>query len=175
MPGIFPHGECDSDMISNRNLILVVSSLILAAGQAGGDYLDPGRGPNYSEWRSYFSDPIFFSGGAPSRVDYSQYYPYFGSGIFREPASLGGLSKNTSVLGKVARALAEQRENESLSATNDTSTTPVSPRYSRMIDPETLTSSKNWTKTMEFALNRSSVRVFEGGNWTEPKDVQKMY
>ena len=66
-------------MISNRNLIFVVSGLILATGQAGADYLNPGSGPNYSEWRSYFSDPIFFSGCAPSRVDRNQYYPYFGS------------------------------------------------------------------------------------------------
>ncbi len=161
-------------MISKHNLILVVSGLILAAGQAGADYLNPGSGPNYSEWRSYFSDPIFFSGGAPSRVDRSQYYPYFGSEIFRTPASLGGSTKSPVVLGKVARALAQEREKERLSAANDT-TTAVGPRYSRMIDPKTLPSSKNWTKTMEFARERSSIRIFEGGNWTEPQDVQNIY
>jgi hypothetical protein len=104
-------------MILNHNLILVVSGLILAAGQACADYLD-GSGPDYSEWRSYFSDLIFFSGGAPSRVDYSQYYPYFGSGIFKEPASLGGSSKAPSVLGKVAKQLAEARKNQSLAMAN---------------------------------------------------------
>ena len=161
-------------MIFNRNLILVVSGLILAAGQAGGDYLNPGSGPNYSEWRSYFSDPIFFSGGAPSTVDYSQYYPYFGSGIFREPASLGGSSKTPSVLGKVAKRIAEMRVNQSL-AMGDQSSTAFDPRYNRMIDPSTLPSSKNWTRTMEFARNRSSMRVLEGGNWTQPQDVQNMY
>ena len=160
-------------MISKRNLILVVSGLILAAGQAGADYLD-GSGPDYSEWRSYFSDPIFFSGGAPSRIDYSQYYPYFGSGIFKEPASLGGSSKAPSVLGKVARKLAEEREKQTLAMANQSSSA-VSPRYNRMIDPTTLQSSKNWTRTMEYAKERSSMKVFEGGNWTEPQDVQKMY
>ena len=44
-------------MISDRNLTLIVSVLALAGGTAGGDYLDPSGGPNYSEWRSYFSDP----------------------------------------------------------------------------------------------------------------------
>ncbi len=163
-------------MISSRNLILIVSIITLAAGQAGADYLNPGSGPNYSEWRSYFSDPIFFSGGAASRVDYSQYYPYFGSEIFRKPASLGGSAKKPVALGMVARALAEEEEeNESLSAANDTSTTSaVGPRYSRMIDPKTLPSSKNWTRTMEYARNLSSIRIFEGGNWTEPQDVQNM-
>jgi hypothetical protein len=160
-------------MISKRNLILVVSGLILAAGQAGADYLD-GSGPDYSAWRSYFSDPIFFSGGAPSRVDYSQYYPYFGSGIFKKPASLGGSSKTPSVLGKVARKLAEERENQSLAMANQ-SFSAVSPRDNRMIDPTTLPSSKNWTRTMEYARNRSSMKVFEGGNWTEPQDVQNLY
>lgn len=160
-------------MISNRNLILVVSGLILAAGQAGADYLNPGSGPNYSEWRSYFSDPIFFSGGAPSRMDRSQYYPYFGSEIFREPASLGGSAKSPVLLGKVARDLAQKRENERLAMGNQ-STTPFNPRYNRMIDPTTLPSSKNWTKTMEFARERSSIRIFEDGNWTEPGDVQNM-
>jgi hypothetical protein len=160
-------------MISKRNLILVVSGLILAAGQASADYLD-GSGPDYSAWRSYFSDPIFFSGGAPSRVDYSQYYPYFGSGIFKEPASLGGSSKAPSVLGKVAKTIAEARENQSLAMANQSSTA-FNPRYNRMIDPSTLPSSKNWTKTMEFARNRSSMRIFEGGNWTEPQDVQNLY
>ncbi|HOO54744.1 MAG TPA: hypothetical protein PLX30_10985 [Methanothrix sp.] len=160
-------------MISNRNLILVVSGLILATGQAGADYLD-GSGPDYSAWRSYFSDPIFFSGGAPSTVDYSQYYPYFGSGIFREPASLGGSSKTPSVLGKVAKRIAEMRVNQSL-AMGDQSSTAFDPRYNRMIDPSTLPSSKNWTRTMEFARNRSSMRVLEGGNWTQPQDVQNMY
>ena len=160
-------------MISSRNLILIVSIITLATGQAGADYLNPGSGPNYSEWRSYFSDPIFFSGGAPSRMDRSQYYPYFGSEIFREPASLGVSAKSPVVLGMVARAMAEERENESLSAANDT-TSAVGPRYSRMIDPETLPSSKNWTRTMEFARERSSIRVLEGGNWTEPQDVQNM-
>ncbi len=160
-------------MISNRNLILVVSGLILATGQAGADYLD-GSGPDYSAWRSYFSDPIFFSGGAPSTVDYSQYYPYFGSGIFREPASLGGSSKTPSVLGKVAKRIAEMRVNQSL-AMGDQSPTAFYPRYNRMIDPSTLPSSKNWTRTMEFARNRSSMRVLEGGNWTQPQDVQNMY
>ncbi len=161
-------------MISNRNLILVVSCLVLTAVQAGADYLDPGMGPDYSEWRSYFSDPIFFTGGAPSRVDYSQYYPYSGSGTFKDPASLGGSSKTTSVLGKVARKLAEERENASL-ATASASSSAFSLRYSRMIDPTTLPSSKNWTRTMEFARNRSSIRIFEGGNWTEPQDVQNLY
>ncbi len=104
-------------MISKRNFILVVSGLILAAGQACADYLD-GSGPDYSAWRSYFSDPIFFSGGAPSRIDFSQYYPYFGSGIFKEPASLGGSSKAPSVLGKVAKQLAEARKNQSLAMAN---------------------------------------------------------
>jgi hypothetical protein len=161
-------------MISKRNLILVVSGLILAAGQASGDYLDPGSGPDYSAWRSYFSDPIFFSGGAPSRIDYSQYYPYFGSGIFKEPASLGGSSKAPSVLGKVARKLAEERENQSLAMANQ-SFSAVSPRDNRMIDPTTLPSSKNWTRTMEYAKERSSMKVFKDGNWTEPQDVQNMY
>ncbi len=161
-------------MISNRNLILMVSGLILAVGQASGDYLDPGSGPDYSAWRSYFSDPIFFSGGAPSRVDYSQYYPYFGSEIFREPASLGGSSKNISVLGKVARKLAEEKKNASLAMANQSSSA-VSPWYNRMIDPTTLPSSKNWTRTMEYARKRSSMKVFEGGNWTEPQDVQNLY
>jgi len=152
----------------------MVSGLILATGMAGGDYLDPGGGLDYSAWRSYFSDPIFFSGGAPSRIDYSQYYPYFGSEIFREPASLGGSSKKISVLGKVANRIAEARENMSL-ATGNSSSTAFNPRYNRMIDPSTLPSSKNWTRTMEYAQNRSSMRIFEGGNWTVPQDVQKMY
>jgi hypothetical protein len=159
-------------MISDSNLILVVSGLILTAGLAGADYLDPGTGPNYSEWRSYFSDPIFFSGGAASRVDRSQYYPSFGSGIFKEPASLGGSSKTTSVLGKVARKIAEEREKQILAMGNQSPA--VSPRYNRMIDPATLPSRANWTRTMEYARERSSMRVFEGGNWTEPQDVQKM-
>ena len=161
-------------MVLNRNLILVLSSLILASGQAGADYLNPGSGPDYSAWRSYFSDPIFFSGGAASRVDYSQYYPYFGSGIFKEPASLGGSSKTPSVLGKVAKRIAEQRANASLAMANQ-SPSALSPRYSRMIDPTTLESSKNWTRTMEYARERSSMRVFEGGTWTEPQDVQNIY
>ena len=161
-------------MISNRNLTLIVSVLALAGGTAGGDYLDPSGGPNYSEWRSYFSDPIFFSGGAPSRIDYSQYYPYFGSEIFREPASLGGSPKTPSVLGKVARKLAQEKMNQSLAMAND-SASAVSPRYRRMIDPTTLQSSKNWTRTMEYARSKSSMKVFEGGNWTEPEDVQKIY
>ncbi|OPY49738.1 MAG: hypothetical protein A4E51_01912 [Methanosaeta sp. PtaU1.Bin055] len=161
-------------MISCRISILVATALALAAGQAGGDYLDPSGGPSYSEWRSYFSDPIFFSGGAPSRVDYSQYYPYFGSEIFRTPASLGGSSKATSILGKVARELAEEMAKSSPSTGNE-SASALSPRYRRMINPETLKSSKNWTRTMEYATNRSSVKVFEGGEWTEPRDVQKMY
>jgi hypothetical protein len=44
-----------------------------------------------------------------------------------------------------------------------------------MIDPTTLPSSKNWTRTMEYARNRSSMKVFEGGNWTELQDVQNLY
>ncbi|KQC12583.1 MAG: hypothetical protein APR56_06225 [Methanosaeta sp. SDB] len=152
----------------------MVSGLVLAAGQAGADYLDPGSGLDYSAWRSYFSDPIFFSGGAPSKVDYSQYYPYFGSGIFKEPASLGGSSKTPSVLGKVARKLAEVREKQSLALANQSSSA-ISPRDNRMIDPSTLPSSKNWTRTMEYAKDRSSMKVFEGGNWTEPQDVQNLY
>ncbi len=160
-------------MISTRNLILVVSGIFLASVPAGADYLDPGRGPNYSEWRSYFSDPIFFSGGAPSKVDYSQYYPYFGSRIFREPTSLGGTSKAPAVLGKVARKLAEERARAIASASDGPTT--LRPGYSRMINPEALPSRKNWTRTMEYVRDRSSVRVLEGGEWTHPQDVQKMY
>jgi len=147
--------------------------LILAAGQAGADYLD-GSGPDYSEWRSYFSDPIFFSGGAPSGIDYSQYYPYFGSGVFKDPVSLGGSSKAPSVLGKVAGKLAEVRGDQNLATANQPSSA-VGPSYGRMIDPDTLPSSKNWTRTMEFAKDRSSMRVFDGGNWTELPDVQNLY
>jgi hypothetical protein len=161
-------------MISSCISILVAAAFLLAAGEAGGDYLDPGTGPSLSEWRSYFSDPIFFSGGAPSRVDYSQYYPYFGSEIFRTPASLGGSSKAPAVLGQVARGLAEEMAKASLSKGNE-SASALSPRYRRMINPETLQSSKNWTRTMEYATNQSSVKVFEGGEWTVPLDVQKMY
>ncbi len=160
-------------MISKSNLILVVSGLILTAGLAGADYLNPGTNPNYSEWRSYFSDPIFFSGGTASRVDHSQYYPYFGSEIFKEPASLGGSSKAPSVLGKVSRKIAEEREKQLLAMGNQLPI--VSPRLSRMIDPATLPSKANWTRTMEYARERSSMRIFEGGNWTEPQDVMKMY
>ncbi len=161
-------------MISCRISILVATALALAVGQAGADYLNPGTNPNYSEWRSYFSDPIFFSGGTASRVDHSQYYPYFGSEIFKEPASLGGSSKAPSVLGKVSRKIAEEREKSSPSTGNE-SASALSPRYRRMINPETLKSSKNWTRTMEYARERSSMRIFEGGNWTEPQDVMKMY
>lgn len=161
-------------MISNRILILIVSALFLAAVPGGADYLDPARGPSYSEWRSYFSDPIFFSGGAPSRVDYSQYYPYFGSGIFRDPNLLGGPSKDPVILGKVARKLAEER---ALAASLSPEQAPAtaSPMYRRMINPEALPSLKNWTRTMDYARDRSSVRVLEGGEWTVPQDVQKMY
>ncbi|HII06307.1 MAG TPA: hypothetical protein HA349_03010 [Methanotrichaceae archaeon] len=154
-------------------MILVVSGLVLATGQTSADYLD-GSGPNYSEWRSYFSDPIFFSGGTSSKVDHSQYRTHFGSGIFKEPASLGGSPKTPSVLGKVARKLVEERENQSLAMANQPFFA-ASPRENRMIDPSNLPSSKNWTRTMEFAQNRSSIRIFEGGNWTEPQDVQKLY
>jgi hypothetical protein len=146
----------------------------MAVGQVSGDYLDPGSGPDYSAWRSYFSDPIFFSGGAPSGIDYSQYYPYFGSEIFREPASLGGSSKTTSVLGKVAKNIAEMRENQSL-AMGSQSSVAFNPKNNRMIDPSTLPSSKNWTRTMEYARNRSSMKVFDGWDWTVPQDVQNLY
>lgn len=159
--------ECDLEMIPTRNLILIVSSLFLATVPAGADYLDPGGGPSYSEWRSYFSDPLFFSGGAPSRVDYSQYYPYFGSGIFQEPTSLGGPSPGPAVLGKVARKLAEERA-QAVAST-------ASPMYRRMINPEALSSMKNWTRTMDFVRYSSSVRVLEGGEWKAPQEVQKMY
>ena len=161
-------------MISNRILILIVSALFLAAAPGGADYLDPAGGPSYSEWRSYFSDPILFSGGAPSRVDYSQYYPYFGSAIFREPTSLGGPSKAPVALGKVTRKLAEERA-QAVASTADGSSTTATPMYRRMINPEALPSLKNWTRTMDFARDRSSVRVLEGGEWTVPQDVQKMY
>lgn len=174
MPGILPSRECDLEMIPTRNLILIVSSLFLTAGLAGADYLDPGSGPSYSEWRSYFSDPIFFSGGAPSRVDYSQYYPYFGSGMFREPTPLGVSGKAPAILGKVARKLAEERAEAIAAAANQSSAT-ASPMYRRMINPEALPSMKNWTRTMDYARERSSVRVLEGGEWTVPQDVQKMY
>ena len=161
-------------MISNRILILIVSALFLVAVPGGANYLDPARGPNYSEWRSYFSDPIFFSGGAPSRVDYSQYYPYFGSGIFREPTPLGGSRKAPVALGKVTRKLAEERA-QAIASTADGSSPTASPMYRRMINPEALPSLKNWTRTMDYARDRSSVRVLEGGEWTVPQDVQKMY
>lgn len=150
----------------------MVSGLILAAGQASGDYLDPGSGPDYSAWRSYFSDPIFFSGSTPSKTGYSS--SYFGTGNLIDPAVLGGSSKTTSVLGKVTKKLIEAREERIQAAANQSSTT-FNPENNRMIDPSTLPSIKNWTRTMEFARNRSSMKVFDGWDWTEPQDVQNLY
>ena len=158
-------------MISERDLILVVAGLALAMGQASGDYLDPGSGLDYSAWRSYFSDPIFFSGSTPSTTGYSN--PYFGTWTFSDPAVLGGSSKTTSILGKVTKKIAEMREEQIQAAANQSSIA-FDPKNNRMIDPATLPSSKNWTKTMEFARNRSSMKVFDGWDWTVPQDVQNL-
>ena len=143
----------------------------MGIGIASGGWLD--GGPNYGEMRSYFSDPIFYSGGPHSTIDHSQYYPYFGSGIFKDSTSTRAPSREPIALGKIARKLAEERKNKNTS--NPTSLGYTNPRQNRMIDPEASPSRKNWTRTMDFAQNKSSLKVYDYDDWKPAQDVQNLY
>ncbi len=149
--------------------------VILIAGMdtAAADWLD-GSGPNYGELRSYFSDPIFYSGGPGSKVDYSQYQNYFGSKVFKDPIGLGSSKRAPIPLGKVARELAERQEGGTNENGGNLSAVGTDPREKRMIDPALLFSRKNWTKTMDFVQNKSSLQVYEYGNWTQAQDVETL-
>ena len=154
-------------------LLMLLAIPITGTNTASGDWLD-GSGPDYGALRSYFSDPIFYSGGPHSKVDYSQYQNYFGSGIFKDPIGLGSSKRAPIPLGKVARELAEQQEEGLDENGENLSANGTDPKENRMIDPALLSSRKNWTVTMDFAQNESSLRVYKGGNWTQAQDVETL-
>jgi hypothetical protein len=106
-------------------------------------------GPNYAEWRSYFSDPIFYSGGPYSKIDNSPYYPYFGEGFFRDPVQ-------PIQLGSVVRQPSQDLSQPYRSKFRDV---PFE-------DPYPLVFRKNWTQTMNYAKNSSSIQIYLNGNWT---------
>lgn len=162
-------------MIWKRYLISLMLFAILIAGMdtAAADWLD-GSGPNYGALRSYFSDPIFYSGGPSSKVDYSQYQNYFGSKVFKDPISLGSSKRAPIPLGKMARELAKAKEDGTNESGENLSAVGADPRENRMIDPALLSSRKDWTKTMDFVQNKSSLRVYEGGKWTQAQDVETL-
>lgn len=155
-------------MIRNVYAVLLLLGMLILP--VGGGWLD--GGPNYGEMRSYFSDPIFYSGGPHSKIDHSQYYPYFGSGIFKDPSRLGGRylsDREPIVLGKVARRMIEDTENEAANRS-----APGFVRYKDQNFTEYLQNSRaNWTMTMDFARNKSSLRVYDGGRWTTVPDVNE--
>lgn len=149
---------------------ILMASLI---GMTNGGWLDS-SGPDYGELRSYFSDPIFYSGGPNSKVDYSQYYPYFGSGFFQDPGSSRKPAKNTLVLGKVARQRAEAKKTASgyVGMQFDPSNSEF---RTRVLSPSEIQARReSWAKALEFAQKNSSLRIYTGGDWTVVQDVDKL-
>jgi len=123
MPGILPSRECDLEMIPTRNLILIVSSLFLTALPAGADYLNPGSGPSYSEWRSYFSDPIFFSGGRALEGRLQPVLPLLRLGDIQRADAPGGIGEGPRRPGEGGEKLAEERAEAIAAAANQSSAT----------------------------------------------------
>lgn len=133
-------------------LSLVAGSLYM--GVSSENWLGEGS-QNYAEARSWFSDPIFYSGSGSPRPSafHSEYYPYFGAGFFAD-------SVQPVRLGRTAAF------NRSL---------PFSPPYGPITSDFRNRSlakmqwsefNKNWTTTISFAKSKSSFRVRNNGGWT---------
>jgi hypothetical protein len=130
--------------------ILGLAAGLLLPGISSG-WLEEGSA-NYGEVASWFSDPIFYSG--PNRGGHEEYYPYFGKTFFQDPVLPlrlgigGGLPLNWS-----QSASHSSRPTESLF------------RNRSLANLQWKSFSKNWTSTMDFAKNKSSLRVFKGREW----------
>ena len=129
--------------------IICLLAGILLPGIADGSWLGEDA-PDYGEVASWFSDPIFYSGA--NRGGHEVYYPYFGQEIFKDsvqPIRLGigttGKSKinwsNVALQPYPYYPQESEFRNRFLAALNWT-------RFS-----------KNWTTTMDYARNKSSLKV----------------
>ncbi len=117
--------------------ILYLVATILLTGVACGDWLTESP-PNYAEIRSYFSDPIFYTA------------PYAG-GVSRAPVALGSYG-NLSNYSYPAYMY------------------PTTPFQSEFRDRSLAAMqweqfNKNWSSTMDYVQNRSSLRIYRDGGW----------
>ena len=142
--------------MSKRRAFLIFSLLIasLTSGASSGEWLGEGS-QNYADARSWFSDPIFYSGpGSPRPSSYhEQYYPYFGAGFFADsgpPVRLGSTTAATRFLpfSYLYSPITSDFRNRSL----------ANMQWSEF--------NKNWTSTVSFAKSKSSFRVRNKGEWT---------
>lgn len=146
-------------MIKSCTAIILLSTLI--AVSHGSDWLEGGYvgSGNYGEVRQYFTDPIFKT--KVPVTSSSAYYPALDRKVFfREPIALG---KYTGKYTARFPALSYQ------SPANISIYPPTAWqsdfRNSSLAAMQWESFQKNWTRTINYASTRSSLKVKEGGSW----------
>ena len=134
-------------MIEKSLTIILIGLLV---GIASAEWLE--GSPDYSEIRSYFSDPIFYTNPSESQLSSARtpYYHYFGEGLFKEPLRLGegAVRKEREMRETYPSPLQSEFRNRSLAGM------------------EWGEFHKNWTATLNLAKHNSSFKVFAGGSWS---------
>lgn len=133
-------------------LILILFSMTAFAQEwLEGGYVGS---PDYSEIRQYFTDPIFYT-RVPVSQPLSFYRPHTGAAI-SEPLYLGKFTARSAPMVFQSNV-----------STNVYPTFPVQSdfRNRSLAAMQWEPFQKNWTTTMNYAMGKSSLKVFEGGSW----------
>jgi hypothetical protein len=138
---------------------MIRTRLIFVLGLAAG-FLLPGissgwleeGSTNYGEVASWFSDPIFFSG---PRNGGHEYYPYFGKEFFQDhvlPLRIGIGGSVPFNRFQPSLYLSRPKDSEF--------------RNRSLANLQWTEFHKNWTATLDFAKNKSSLRLFKDKAWS---------